>query len=162
MTKAIINRYTLCHPLITPEFFGALYDPMDLNSQVKVKSLAVYEDLNKPPDLIYDSPDQALMHVFGNMPDTIDIIRIHPNFHMYISILDLLNQKSENVIATYLYRLCGSSLFGRLIRKSIRGPVLLFSSVSASTGQSDGKDYSVPYELLEQVIRISNLYAQQS
>jgi len=153
-----ISKYSICHPLITPEFFHSLYDPYFQDTSLKVKSLAIYSETDKYPELIYDSPIEALKHTFQDKYHMCEPIRIHPNFHMYIDLMSLPIDSNENIIATRFYRLCASSISGKLSSLVIRGPVLIFSSVSSSTNEIDGIDYSVPYEVLEQVIRLHNNY----
>lgn len=150
MTKKNISKYSVLHPLITPEFFVSHLD------ETKVKSLAVYIDPTKSPELLYDTPKAALSYVFES-DSMIEVVRLHPNYHMYIDVGYIMNDDYVNIIATNLYRLSACSMFGKLSHNSIRGPVLLFSSVSAMTKQYDGNDYSIPYELLEQTLR---LYSQ--
>lgn len=153
-----ISKYSICHPLITPEFFQSLYDPYFKDSLLKVKSLAIYPEIDRYPELIYDSPADSIKHVFEDKYHICEPIRIHPNFHMYIDLISLPFEDKENILATRFYRLCASSISGKLSKLVIRGPVLIFSSVSSATGEVDGTDYSVPYEVLEQVIRLHNNY----
>jgi hypothetical protein len=77
---------------------------------------------------------------------------------MYMDLIAMPFEQNENIVATRLYRLCASSVLGRSSNFVVKGPVLIFSSVSSATKIDDGQDYSVPYELLEQVIRLHNNY----
>ena len=160
MTIKTISKYSVCHPLIIPEFFNSLYDPYQQNVIPKVKSLAVYPDKDKYPDLIFDSPFESLKHVFGSDALLAEPIKIHSNFHMYINLTSLPFESNENVLATRFYRLCAASISGKLSSLVIKGPILIFSSVSSLTQKVDGNDYSVPYEVLEQIIRLSNNYVR--
>lgn len=153
MIKKNISKYSILHPLITPEFFVSSLE------ETKVKSLVVYTDPTKSPELLYDTSKSALSYVFES-DSMIEVVRLHPNYHMYIDVRYIMNDDYVNIVATNLYRLSASSMFGKLSHNCIRGPVLLFSSISALTKQYDGNDYSIPYELLEQTLRLYSQYVE--
>ena len=147
-----IDKYSISHPLITPEFFIP-----ELTSTHKVKSLAIYDNKSLSPDILYDKPINAIDHVIGSN-NFFNALILHPNYHMYINDYPSVSNLPANLLATQLYRMSLLSSLGITSYRIIYGPVILFGSVSAYTKQNDGEDYSVPYELIEQVIRLYKVF----
>lgn len=145
------NKYSICHPLTTPEFFIP-----KLYSSSKLKSLALYSQFVSP-DVIYETPYNAIDYIFGSKT-TYSSVAIHPNYHMYVKDYPIASIDKCNVLATKLYRLSSLTTYGIKTHRSIYGDVLIFGSVSPVTKLNDGYDYSVPYELIEQLIRIYKSY----
>lgn len=146
------NKYSVCHPLITPEFFIPEY-----SGSHKIKALALYPDTTLSPDILYDLPSSSIQYVFGSY-SSFSSVAIHPNYHMYVKDYPNLDTDKCNVYATKLYRSSTLYSYGIDSHRSIFGSVIIFGSVSAQTKLNDGRDYSVPYELIEQVVRIYNHY----
>lgn len=148
------NKYSINHPLITPEFFLPSH-----TSNIKLKSLLIYDDLSIPPDLVYDEYKFIIDYTFSkaSLPQP---ILIHPNYHMYVDDLGKIISYPVNPVATQLYRLALLNTYGIVSNQTIHGNVALFGSVPAAKGYPRLNYYSVPYELVEQVIRMYQNYVQ--
>lgn len=149
-----ISKYSLHHPLITPEFFLPSSSPTP-----KVKALLLYDDISMSPDLIYDDYQSVLDYTFSRACIPQPVV-VHPNYHMYVDELAKLTTSPTNVIATQLYRLSLLNTYGIVSNQTIHGPVALFGSLPAAQGYQQINDYSVPYELVEQVVRMYKNYVQ--
>lgn len=143
-----ISKYKLNHPLLTPEFFVP-----STSLTPKVKALLIYDDINVSPDLIYDDYQSILDYTFSPHSITHPLL-LHPNYHMYVNELAKLTTSPVNFISTQLYRLSLLNTYGIISNQTIHGPVVLFGSVPSVEGYQPLYDYSVPYELVEQVIRL--------
>lgn len=149
-----MSRYSILHPLISPEY----YDNLPINIAV-VRSLVVYSDPTHSPDLVYNTASEALRFVFDFQVEY-NIVPVHTHYHMYLDDFARLKGLPENIIATRIYRHNVSTLYGIKSKQSVYGDVIFFGSLSYETKTKDGNDYSVPYELLEQSIRLHSYYAK--
>jgi hypothetical protein len=148
------NKYSINHPLITPEFFLP-----STTANLKLKSLLIYDDISISPDLIYDEYKSIIDYTFSKacLPQP---ILIHPNYHMYVDDLAKLIPYPVNPVATQLYRLSLLNTYGIVSNQTIHGNVALFGSIPTANGYPQLNNYSVPYELVEQVIRMYQNYVQ--
>jgi hypothetical protein len=74
-------------------------------------------------------------------------------YHIYIDKSVQYDLKNVNPVATYIYRQSIRSFIGKNSIETIHGDVLFFGSVNADTKENDDIDYSVPYEIVEQIAR---------
>jgi len=149
-----ISKYSVHHPLITPEFFVPSSSPSP-----KVKALLIYDDISISPDLIYDDYKSILDYTFSKACFPQPIV-VHPNYHIYVDDFAKLLPSPINVIATQLYRLSLLNTYGIVSSLTIHGPVAIFGSLPTKKGYQSLLDYSVPYELVEQVVRMHKNYVQ--
>lgn len=140
-----MSKYLVNHQNISPENFLSSDDP-----DRKVKAL--FLPSSGFPEVICDDPKTIKTKVFPSF-DHMHLIPLHPYFHMYIDQLDQIQSKETNVIATYIYRHSLQTYIGINAIISINGNALLFGSVSSKDEDNFDLDYSVPYELIEQVSR---------
>ena len=138
-------KYLVNHKDVSPENFLSVDDP-----QRKVKALALHRV--GFPEIIYDDP-QVIKNNFFTSLDHIHMIPLHPYFHMYIDQLDQIDSRIPNIIATYIYRHSLQTYIGINSVISINGGALIFGSVSSKDEDNFSVDYSVPYEVIEQVSR---------
>lgn len=149
-----LSKYAISHPLITPEVYTS--ESID---QALVRSLVVYSDIKKSPDLVYDTAEETLEFIYDSSVEY-NIVPVHSCYHMYVDDFARLKNLPANVIATRLYRHSAMVTYGIIPKQSVYGDVVFFGSLSAHTKTIDGYDHSVPYELLEQAIRLHKQYAE--
>lgn len=147
------SKYAITHPLITPEYYTSEHI-----ADAMVRSLIVYSDIKKSPDLVYDTATEALEFLFDSSVEY-NIVPVHSCYRMYVDDYARAKGLPANIIATRLYRHSAMTTYGVTPKQSVYGDVLFFGSLSADTKTIDGYDHSVPYELLEQAIRLHKFYA---
>jgi len=140
-----MSRYLITHPSISPEDYDISSDPR------KVKAL--YVPCNKNiPEVMYDTP-KNLRSKFLKDSSNMQFVALHPAYHMYLDSFLQVQIHNVNLCATFLYRSSIQTFLGINPSTSIYGDVLFFGSVSPMTNYNHDVDYSVPYELIEQVAR---------
>lgn len=143
MTKILAK-----HPTIQPENYQRNKNLKDL----RVKSLLLPSSDLTYPELIFDYSLNTKQKVFHNLED-IYLLPLHPYYHIYIDKSVQYDLKNVNPVATYIYRQSIRSFIGKNSVETIHGNVLFFGSVNADTKENDDIDYSVPYEIVEQIAR---------
>ena len=140
-----MSKYIVNHPSITPENFSL---PLDSK---KVKSLYVPYN-GDIPQVLYDEPNNSKKTVFQDLTN-IQLVVLHPYYHMYVDAFLQVQVHDVNMCVTYMYRNALQMLLGINTSTCIYGDVLLFGSVSAYNEDNDKIDYSISYEVVEQVSR---------
>lgn len=143
-----MTRLLAKHPTIQPESYQKHKDLKD----VRIKSLYLPSSNLMYPELIFDSSSNIKEKVFYNSED-IYLLPLHPYYHVYIDRSCQYELNNVNAVATYIYRQSVRSFIGKNSIDSIHGDVLFFGSIDVNTKENDDTDYSVPYELVEQVSR---------
>lgn len=143
-----MTRILAKHPTIQPENYQRSKNSKDL----RVKSLLLPCSDLMYPELIFDSSLNIKEKVFYNLED-IYLLPLHPYYHIYIDRSIQYDLKNVNPVATYIYRQSIRSFVGKNTIETIHGDVLFFGSVNADTKENDDIDYSVPYEIVEQIAR---------
>jgi len=140
----ILNK----HPTIQPENYQKTKDSKDL----RVKSLFLPCSDLMYPELIFDLSFDIKQKVFRNL-EHIFLLPLHPYYHIYIDRSIQYDLKNVNPVATFVYRQSILSFMGKNSTDTIHGDVLFFGSVDIDTKENDNIDYSVPYEIVEQISR---------
>ena len=143
-----MTRILAKHPTIQPENYQRSKDSKDL----RVKSLFLPSSDLMYPELIFDFSLNIKQKVFYNLED-IFLLPLHPYYHIYIYRSLQYDLKNVNPVATYIYRQSIRSFIGKNSIETIHGDVLFFGSVDVETKENDDIDYSVPYEIVEQIAR---------
>jgi hypothetical protein len=140
-----MSKYLVNHQNVSPENF----EPSDVSHR-KVKALLLPAD--GLPQVLYDEPQVLKQKCFVSL-EHMHFLPLHPYFHMYVDQVDQVQHKSTNVCATYVYRHSLQTYIGINTVVTINGNALLFGSVSSMDQDNYHVDYSVPYELIEQIAR---------
>ena len=143
-----MTRILAKHPTIQPENYQSSKDSKDL----RVTSLFLPSSDLMYPELIFDFSLNIKQKVFYNLED-IFLLPLHPYYHIYIDRSLQYDLKNVNPVATYIYRQSIRSFIGKNSIDTIHGDVLFFGSVDIETKENDNIDYSVPYEIVEQIAR---------
>ena len=144
------HKYSLLHPTITPEYFN----PTRL-SEPTVKSLYISHDDTHDPYVVSETPDNILQLVFQGAE--VKYLNPNPHYHVcFASDQQPLIQR-PNYIATHLVRLAYLTNHGFTATDAMYGDVLIFGSYNFSKKIIDNQSHSVPYEVVEQVLRINEI-----
>lgn len=143
-----MTRILAKHPTIQPENYQKSKNSIDL----RVKSLFLPHSDLMYPELIFDTSSNIKRKVFYNIED-VYLLPLHPYYHIYIDRSLQYDLKNVNPVATYIYRQSIRSFVGKNSTDTIHGDVLFFGSVDVETKENDNIDYSVPYEIVEQIAR---------
>ena len=140
-----VSKYLVNHQNVTPENFERFEVP-----HRKVKALLL--PVEGLPQVLHDEPQILKQKCFLSL-EHIQFVPLHPYFHMYVDQVDQIQYRSANVPATYVYRHSLQTYIGLNTVVTINGNALIFGSVSSMDQDNFYVDYSVPYELIEQVAR---------
>lgn len=145
-----VNKYSLLHPTITPEYFNPTR-----SSEPSVKSLYISPDDNHYPYVVNEVPDTILQLVFQGQ----EVKYLNPNPYYHVCFASHQQEKihQPNFIATHLVRLAYLTNYGIAATDAIYGDVLIFGSYNFSKKIIDNQSHSVPYEIVEQVLRINEI-----
>lgn len=144
----MINRISFA---TSPEYYSFLpsfskkYNPI-------VKSLFIPADPNLTPKVVTDTASKTLSSIFEEEKPY--CLFFKDNFHMYISTIDQLLGKNTNYVATFIARQKYMQSTGYVGSDIICGNVILFGTLNLKTNKIDNKDYSVPYQIIEEIVKI--------
>lgn len=138
-------------PNTTPEYFKLLPD----SNQSMVKGLFISSDSNFEPHLITDYSYRTIETVFKK--EKPEVLFFNNLFHMYISPLEQFIGKYPNYVATFLVRQSYLKTYGDIPYDVVCGNVLIFGTINLQTKNVDGKDYSVPYSVIEECVKIYDI-----
>lgn len=142
-----MSKYLINHFSITPENFSS-----SLKNVNKIKSLFIPHS-SQPPKIYFEDPIVLKQTLYIKDLTSLMLVPLHPYYHMYVDNISMVDHKNVNLVATYLYRYSLSTLLGYKTTTFVCGDVLIFGSVNALTQDNHDIDYSVPYEVVEQVSR---------
>jgi len=146
------SRRQIIHPLISPEYYK-LYSH---KQPYVVKSLHVPSDSSIHSTIITDTPTNIIDSIF--VYKNYQLLSFNDFFHLYYDPFSQINYKDTNVIITSFLRNYYLSNYAEKLSTPIYGDVLLFGSKDLQTNTIDGKDHSVPYIIVEEIIA---LYAKE-
>lgn len=147
-----MSKYLVNHFDITPENFKK-YNYLDR----KVKSLYVSNLGSSVPSILYDVAVKSKNAIFSSA-DTLVFIPLNQYCHMYVSAIAQVSIIDHNLVATALLRTALLNFAGASTMQTISGDVLIFGSMSSFDSMTYEVDYSVPYEIVEQVARLHEVY----
>lgn len=150
MITHTVNKYSLLHPSITPEYFN-----VTRSSEPNVKSLYISHDDNHDPYVVSETPDNILQLVFQGKE--VKYLNPNPYYHVCFAVNQQPNVTHPNFIATHLVRLAYLTNYGIVATDAMYGDVLIFGSYNFTKKIIDNKSHSVPYEIVEQVLRINEI-----
>lgn len=134
------------HPLLTPEF----YPTFPLDSCEQVRGLHIPQQRSTSPEVYLDTPKNIKDKIFSQSKTR--CLHFKHGFHMYISTMQGVLPLGENIIATHLMRIHYTNDTGYIFPDTIYGDVCIFGSSSAYHLSNINRDYSVPYQVVEQII----------
>lgn len=138
-------------PIISPEYFQLT--PQETNK--KVKALFVSYDKKYEPQIIYEDPDKILSIVFPEIKT--HTIFFANNIHMYVSSTENYICSRPNQTATMLVREICMKKYGTVLPEIVFGNIVIFGTMNLSTNIVDNKNHSIPYHIIEEVIRIYDI-----
>lgn len=141
----LYSKYKVNHLYINPEYYS------DSNQKL-IRSLVLFEDQEVPPMIYTESIHSLLSKVIPKYP--LEKVYLDYHFHMYLNKESINLGLPSNYVATQLYRLYSSNFYGIRSSETIYGPAVLCGSFHPKTLKRDGLDYSTPYEVVEQCLRI--------
>lgn len=141
----IPEKYLIDHPFLTPENYTLL---PNLSSQIK----SLFIPINNYPYIIFDNYKEITEFVFDKK-NTITLYFTN-NYHMVISESSQFSNDKENYVATNLFRMYSMYHNKNKIHLSIKGSVLLFGTYRYQDNSYILNNFSVPYEIVEQVYRL--------
>ena len=150
MINHSVNKYSLLHPTITPEYFN-----VTRSSDPTVKSLYISSDDKHDPYVVNETSDNILQLVFQGRE--VKYLNPNPYYHVCFATDQQEKLNQPNFIATHLVRLAYLSSYGMLATDAMYGDVIIFGSYNFSKKIIDNKSHSVPYEVVEQVLRINEI-----
>jgi hypothetical protein len=141
------NKYSSVHPKITPEYYRALptHKPF-------VKALYISCSDGYVPYAITDSPNNIIQLIFQDKQ--VRVLNPNPYYHVYFDYLEQSQISRFNFTASTLLRSSYLTSLGIVTTDAIYGDVLIFGSYDYNLHTIDEEDHSVPYEVVEQVLRI--------
>lgn len=146
------SRPQRIHPLIYPEY----YKVFTHNQPYVVKSLYVSSDSSIFPTVLTDTPTNIIDSIF--IINNYQLLSFNDFFHLYYDPFSQINYKNTNYIITSFLRNYYLTNYGEKLSTPVYGDVLLFGSKDLQTNTIDGKDHSVPYMIVEEII---SLYAKE-
>ena len=143
-----MHPFNSIHPETTPEHY--ILNPLDKRIKYR-KGLYIPSDPTQVFKIVFDEPKNTL-NKYINSIDKLDIIPLHPKYHMYMDFQYFEKHTYLNIIATKLYKMSFLNFVGKNSKESIYGPVLIYGT------SHDLTSCSVPYELIEQTFRLYDNY----
>lgn len=142
----ITPRYSITHPLLTPELFRST----PTSSTEKVRALHISQIRSTSPEVVFDTPQNVKDKVFSKLRTR--CLHFPQGFRMYIPSTQGILVVGENILATHLMRLHYSTGLGYYLPDIIYGDVVIFGSSTVYHSHLDNSDYSVPYEIVEEIV----------
>lgn len=139
------------NPSITPEHYHV---GRQRNNPV-IKGLFISFDINVQPQIVTDTSTKILTTIFKEEKPY--PIFFKDEFHMYVSPMEQLLGKYINSVATFLVRQKNITYYGSTHPDVVCGSVLILGTKNIITQLVDNKDYSVPYPIVEEVVRIYDI-----
>jgi hypothetical protein len=141
----------MIHPVITPEYYKKY--PLQPNEVVKALYLPCGKDAH--PQIVTDTPTNAISLFFPDLKPK--CLFFKDMFHIYVDPYMQLSKRHINYHITVFLRNCYRNNYGKESLDSITGDVLLFGTLNLLTNKIDGKDYSAPYHIIEEILRIHDI-----
>ena len=141
------SKYSLVHPKITPEYYKALPTHKPLVKALYISCLEEYE-----PYAITDSPSNIMELIFQDKE--VRVLNPNPYYHVYFNSFQQSTTNKFNFIASTLLRSSYLTSLGIVTTDALYGDILIFGSYNYNLHIIDDEDHSVPYEIVEQVLRI--------
>lgn len=152
-----MNRYSIVHPSVTPEAY--ILDRRDKRKNY-IKGLYIPSNPSELIRIIYAQPDYAIEEYVARK-NKVERIPIHDFYHMYVDPHAYVDPYTINLVATRLYRQSFLTNIGLPSSEIVYGPALIYGSLPTSSYTSYLDNYSVPYELVEQVFRLYENYCYE-
>lgn len=146
-------RYKIRTPLFTPEY----YFSHPLINDTKVVGVHVPYDTSLHPKVIVDYPYKIIEDVFGETD--IKIIPLSPMYHSYFDPALQYTVNKPNYVMTHLLRIISQQQYGERMADSFYGDAVIFGSYNHKYNYIDNKNNSAPFEVLEQLVHIYEIYA---
>jgi len=143
-----MHPFNSIHPEITPEKY--MLNSLDKRITYR-KGLYIPSDPNQTFKIIFDQP-KVTLNKYINSIDRLEILPLHPKYHMYMDLQYFEKHIYLNIIATRLYKMSFLNFVGTNSKEFIHGPVVIYGT------DYDLSSCSVPYELIEQTFRLYDNY----
>lgn len=143
---------TALNPSITPEYFQLLKTKPKSNV---IKALFISYDKTVQPQIVTDTSDKILNVVFKEEKPY--PLFFKDEFHVYVSPSEQLVGMNINSVATFFLRQKNMTIYGCDHPDVVCGHVLIFGTKNLVTQMLDNKNYSVPYHIVEEVVKIYDI-----
>lgn len=145
----------MLNPVIAPEYFPL--QPKD--DYVIIKGLFVSANIQRTPQIVTDSSGLLLSSIFNDDATCV----LFPNMiHMYVHPFDQRMECNPNIVATAFTRQHFLLAYGRYPPDVVYGDALFFGTQNLLTGTIDNQDHSIPYRFVEELLRLYDLFQQNS
>lgn len=141
----------MIHPVLTPEY----YKKYPLQPNNVVKGLYLSSQKGTSPQIITDTPANIISLFFPDLKPK--CLFFKDMFHIYVDPYMQWSKHHVNYPITFFLRNCYRSNYGKESFDSISGDVLIFGSLNLVTNKIDAKDHSVPYNIVEEIIKIYDI-----
>jgi len=139
-------KYRIDHPFLTPEH-------LNINPDHKPKNKCLFIPDDDEPVVVHANYSEIIDEVFPLQP--VAKLYFPNNYHMCLNEhIQYLSNNFENYVATQLFRIYSMQHNKEKESLTIRGNVLLFGSYREINGEYFLDDFSVPFEIVEQVFRL--------
>lgn len=143
-------------PIISPEYFQLT--PQQTNK--KVKSLFISYDKKYEPQILFEDPEKILSIIFPQIKT--NTIFFSNNIHMYVSSVEhYICSRPNQTATTYVRRICMEK-YGSVLPEMVFGNVVFFGTMNLSTNIVDNKNHSIPYQLIEEVLRTYDIIKEST
>lgn len=140
--------------IITPEYYPIM--PPKSNPNINhVKALFLSHYSYVPPQIITDDPQTILSVIFKDIKPI--PIFFKKDYHIYLNPIDQVIGDKVNFVATFLARINSLHSFNQASGEQVCGNVIIFGSRNLKTKNLDNKNHSVPYDLVEECLRIYDI-----
>lgn len=146
-----MNMRNVNLPMLHPEYFPIV---PNVKTQQKVKALLISNNQNIEPQIVFDTSENIINKTFPK--EHVKKILFPQNYHIYFSYIEQMHCKA-NVIATMFLRQKYMQTYGTIHQEVLCGNILIFGTINSSKNILDNKDHSVPYYLIEEVLRINDI-----
>lgn len=141
----------IMHPVITPEYYKQY--PLQKNDIVKCLHLSCDKDIS--PQIVTDTAENAINLFFPHYKPK--CLFFEDMYHIYMDPYIQVSNKHINYVATFYLRNSYRNKYGKNSFDSISGDILIFGTLNVQTNSIDGKDHSVPYYLVEEILKIYDI-----
>jgi hypothetical protein len=149
----LYSKYRVNNFQINPEYYSV--NRYSISSNNLIRCLVLFEHPTISPLIYTDTINNVLDKIIPK--DSLQKIYLNQHFHMYVGKNAEKKLLFENLNATHLIRHYFSTFYGFNSTEIVYGPTVLCGSFNPSTLHRDGYDYSTPYEVVEQCLRIHEI-----
>lgn len=140
--------------IITPEYYPFMPASKKRDTSI-VKALFLSERVDVAPQIITDTAERILSKIFPNIKPY--CIVSNRNYHIYIEPTEQVIGTRINFVATSIVRMESYRHIRQGAGEQICGNVVMFGSKNLEKNIIDNKDYSVPFHMVEESLRLFDI-----